>query len=95
MMAKRANYLRTTGSDLADINRDTIKWFERIWPDLDQRLTIVPGKEVIRDLRTHINETLSVSLTDARIIDVMHRDEVPSDLQDLLSALDTFRTTSP
>lgn len=52
---------------------------------------IVPGKEVLHSLRYHLQETLGVSLTNTRIIDAMHRDEVPHDLQDLLRALDTFR----
>jgi energy-coupling factor transporter ATP-binding protein EcfA2 len=95
IMARRWDHLRSTGRDLADINRDTIAWFDQQWNDLTGRLNIVPGKDVLRALRSHLHENLGVSLTDARIVETMHRDEIPDDLQGLLQALDGFRESAP
>ena len=95
IVAKRAVYLRSSGHDFASIHQNTLIWFEEIWANLDRRLAIVPGKEVLRLLKSHLQETFGVSLTDARIIDAMHRDDLPSDLQKLLQGLDTFRTSVP
>jgi energy-coupling factor transporter ATP-binding protein EcfA2 len=95
IMARRSDYLRSTGRDLADINRDTIAWFNLQWNDLTGRLSIVPGKEVLRALRTHLQEHFGVSLTDSRIVESMRRDDIPDDLQELLQTLDKFRQSAP
>jgi hypothetical protein len=95
LTAKRWEYLRSTGRDLSDISRETIKSFDRIWDDLTARLTIVPGKDVLRALRSHVQENFGVSLTNARIVEGMRRDDIPNDLQELLRALDGFRKSAP
>jgi predicted ATP-dependent endonuclease of OLD family len=92
---KRGSHMKSTGRDLAEIYRETFSHFEDMWKDLERRLTIVPGKEVLSKLRNLIQSDYGVSLTDARIIDAMHRDEIPFDLQILLSKLDEFRESAP
>lgn len=94
IMAKRSDHLRSTGRDIAAINRETLSDFNGKWNELANRLTIVPGKDVLRALRSRLQEDVGVSLTDARIVDSMHRDEIPSDLEALLHALDRFRTST-
>jgi hypothetical protein len=49
----------------------------------------------LRSFRDQIQNALGVSLTDARIVEAMHRDEVPSDLLNLLQKLEAFRMASP
>jgi hypothetical protein len=95
IMARRWDHLKSAGRDLADINRDTIAWFDLRWNNLADRLAVVPGKEVLRSLRSHLQENLGVSLTDTRIIESMRRDEIPDDLRELLQALDGFRQSAP
>jgi len=94
LMAKRWEYWRPTGRDLADINRETIAWFEGQWNDLEKRLVIVPGKEVLRDMRTRLQIGIGLSLTEARIVEAMRRDEIPKDLEVLLRQIDEFRRTT-
>jgi predicted ATPase len=91
LMAKRWEYFKPTGKDLADVNREAMASFNEQWNDLDRRLEIVPGKEVLRDLRTRMQTKFGVSLTDARIVEAMHRDEIPNDMQELLREIDQFR----
>lgn len=91
LIARRTNFLRSTGRDAADLTRETLILFSERWDNLDTRLEIVPGKEVIRLFRDKVRETLGISLSDARIVDAIHRDEIPADLQQLLVSLDEFR----
>ena len=95
LVAKRSEKLKPTGRDPADIMKETISEFNQIWDELETRLTIVPGKDVLRALRAYTQEHLGVSLTDARIVDAIHREEIPGDLRDLVHAIDAFRTSAP
>lgn len=90
-IARRTTFLRGTGKDIADITRETLAWFSPRWEDLSLRLTLLPGKEVLRMLRERLQRTLGVSLTDARIVESMHKDEVPQDLVKLLEELENLR----
>ena len=83
-VAKRSEYLRASGIDAATSSIETIKWFNKRWQDLDRRLEIVPGKTVLRRIRTKIQGSFGVTLTDYRIISSFHQDEVPHDLKNLL-----------
>jgi hypothetical protein len=93
-MARRWDYLRSTGRDLADVNRDTMGWFNQAWNDPVERMSIVPGKKVLRVLRGYLQEHFGVSLTEARIIENIRRDDVPQDLRELLEAVDGFRQSA-
>lgn len=95
ILARRWEYLRSSGRDLAEVNRETMAEFGSIWEDLSRRLDIVPGKEVLGQFRRKIQEEFAVSLTDRRIVDAMRREDIPPDLMTLLQALDAFRTSSP
>ena len=90
-MAKRSEYLRASGIDAATSSIETIKWFNKRWQDLDRWLEIVPGKTVLRRIRTKIQGSFGVTLTDYRIISSFHQDEVPHDLKNLLLKLEKYR----
>jgi hypothetical protein len=51
IMAKRWEYFELTGRNLADTNREAMASFNERWNDLDRQIVIVPGKDVLRDLR--------------------------------------------
>lgn len=95
IMARRWDHFRSSGRDLAEINRGTIAWFSQRWNDLMERLKIVPGKEVVREYRNQLQENLGVSLTDARIVENFRREEIPNDLKELLEAINRFRASTP
>ena len=91
LIARRAAHFRSAGKDLASLTRATMAWFSPRWDDLSLRLSMVPGKAVLHTLRAKLQQEFSISLTDAKIIDAFHRDDIASDLQQLLAALDAFR----
>jgi hypothetical protein len=93
LIARRTNHLRSTGRDVADLTRETLAWFSPRWDDLSTRLELVPGKGVLKAFRTRIQESCGLSITEARIVDAIHRDEIPGDLQALIEGLEEFRTT--
>lgn len=91
IIARRTNHLRSSGKDIADITREALASFSPRWSDINTRLSLVPGKEVLGSFRERIQTTLGISLTDSRIIDAMRKDDVPIDLQHLLHEIDNFR----
>jgi hypothetical protein len=91
LIARRSNYLRSKGIDLAIITRETLARFASQWEDLPLRLALVPGKDTVRTFRERTQVKLGVSLTDARIVDAIHKDEIPPDLVALLEELERFR----
>lgn len=91
LIARRTTYLRSSGKDFADLTRETLAAFAPRWDTLATRLELVPGKEVLKAFRDKVQTQFSISLTDARIIDAMHRDEIPQDMHLLVSRVDQFR----
>lgn len=94
ILAKRGDYLRSSGRDSASVTAETIKAFNEQWRNLASRLGLVSGKEVLAKLRTYLQEQYGVSLTDTVIIDSIRREEFPDDLVGLLNKLDAYRTQS-
>ena len=90
-VTKRADYLVHSGIDRATIAEQTMLLVDQKWNSLDSRLEIVPGKEVLKSLRTVIQDRYGVSLTDIRIINNFERDEVPPDMIELCQRLDQWR----
>jgi len=93
LIGRRTTYLRQSGMDNAQITRETIKSFSPKWEDMESRMEIVPGKEVLTKFRDEIQRTHGLSITDARIVEAMHKDEIPDDLISLLEKLDLYRKT--
>ena len=90
-LAKRSEFLRDRGQDVATINAETIRQFNVKWSDINTRLSIVPGKDVLRDLRSEIDGLYGVSLTDIKIIDEFRGEEIPEDFICLINSLEQIR----
>jgi energy-coupling factor transporter ATP-binding protein EcfA2 len=88
---KRAKYLQKSKRDPATITLETIRLFESKWENIDTRMEIVPGKQVLRQLRDEIQSKYGVSLTDFRIINEFKRNEIPIDLCELIKLLEEYR----
>lgn len=91
-VAKRSQYLNGSKRDPATINAETMSIFEKKWKDIESRMEIVPGKDVLRMLRAEIQSRYSVNLTDYKIVEEFNASDIPDDLRDLLFRLDRFRT---
>lgn len=88
---KRVNYFGKSKRDGATITYETIRLFESKWDNINTRMKIVPGKQVLKKLRDEIQEKYGVSITDFRIIDEFKRAEIPDDFRDLIKQLEEYR----
>jgi hypothetical protein len=91
-IAKRGKYLERSYTDSATLTAETILWFDAKWTKISERMEIVPGKLVLRALRTELQTRYKVNLTDFRIIDEFKTSEIPQDLLDLLTKLEKYRS---
>ena len=94
-LAKRTEFLRHLGKDPATINAETIELFEQKWIELQSRMCLVPGKMILKGLRTEIDALYHVNLTDIKIIDEFKIEEIPTNLQELIGKLEYFRMSFP
>ncbi|WP_460114815.1 ATP-dependent nuclease [Pseudomonas sp. H3_G03] len=90
-IARRLGYYQGKKEDASTISRTAIEKFEEMWADLNSRMQVVPGKTTLRLLRDAIQTEYNVNMTDVQIIDEFKVEEIPKDLQDLITNLDAFR----
>jgi len=64
--------------------------FDDKWDDLDSRLSIVPGKELLSRLNTHLQKTYRVTVTPNLIIAAMTESDVPIEIKTIIASLDEF-----
>jgi len=96
-VARRQDFFRFSHSklDSATIAQETLHVIDSKWRNLETRMEIVPGKEVLAALRLRVRTLYSVNVSDHRIINSFHLDEVPTDLKMLMDGLEEFRKTNP
>lgn len=92
-IARRNDFLKSTGKDTATITTETIIRFEEKWKNLDERMEIVPGKQILRMLRDEVQKLYSINLTDIKIVDEFTRAEIPDNLAELVEKLESFRAS--
>lgn len=92
-IAKRAVFLAGSRSDPATTTAETIRWFDDRWNVLEERMKIVPGKEVIHALRDQVQHRWKVNLTDIRIVDAFRLEDIDPDLASLVRQLEAFRAS--
>ncbi|WBV43790.1 ATP-dependent endonuclease [Pseudoroseomonas cervicalis] len=92
-ISKRIEYHKRSRINTSDITSEAIKIFNYNWSTLEGRLKISPGKEVLGLLRVYLQEKFGISLTEAKIIESMHLEEIPKDLTDMLDSLEYFRNS--
>ena len=91
-ISHRVRYLSKSKKHPSVVTQETIEWFENKWRTLETRLEIVCGKDVLSELRHQLQDRYGITLTDHKIIDSFTKDELPTDLLELLKVLDTFRS---
>lgn len=90
-VAKKLAHHKRSEKDASTLSKQAIQEFERKWADIRVRMTIVPGKSVLRALRDAVQIDLGINLTDIQIIDEHRETEIPSDLKALIARLEAFR----
>lgn len=88
-LAKWTDYHGGRRKDITTVTQEALEAFNLAWSTLDGRLAVIPGKNALARLRTRF-QVMGINLTDARIVAVMHTDEIGSDLKRLIVELDAF-----
>ena len=65
--------------------------FDQKWAEIDTRLEIVPGKRVLKELRTMVQREYGITVTDFQILEAYRVEDVPPDMARLIASLDEFR----
>lgn len=91
-IAKRTRFRKSAPQDDATVATETIAWVDARWPLLEERLKLVPGKEVLSALRERVQGVCGATLGDQRILDALRKGDIAHDLVQLLHKLDKFRT---
>lgn len=92
-LAKREEFFVRTGQNRATINEQTLRKFEDSWKNIETRISILPGKETLKALRTELQAKFGTSPTDTKIIENFKKDEIPADMVELCTMLEQFRRT--
>lgn len=82
------------GTDTATASAAVHKELEAKWADFEERMKVVPGKEVLSGLNTILQERYKVSITTTLIVSKMRSSEVPMEMRSLIDGLRTFVRSS-
>jgi len=82
---------QTPGVDDSTITEQLMTQYENEWSDFQTRLTLVPGKELLSGLNSHIQEHYGISVTSSLIIESFVKSEIPKDMLALVEQIDRFR----
>lgn len=93
--AKRWDREGGRGTHEAIINEKAIAELETLWSDPSARFAIIGGKAALSHVAALAKEKLEASLTANSIIEAMRVDEIPADMIQIVSGLDTFSRTAP
>lgn len=88
-----SKYLRRTkpNLDLTTINESLLKQFDELWSSLENRLQIVPGKELLAKLNEHLQTAYGISVSNTQILKHMKVHEIPAEMVSLVEELEDFR----
>lgn len=90
-VAKKLAFHKRSEKDGSTLSKQSIQEFESKWGDIRTRMSVVPGKVMLRALRDAVQTDIGVNLTDIQIIDEYRENEIPHDLKSLIERLEAFR----
>ena len=76
--------------DDSTVTSQLLAAFDDKWHDLDTRLDMVPGKEVLSRLNERLQKICGVSITPTLIIEAMTESDVASEIKKIIASLDEF-----
>ena len=76
--------------DETTITKNILEDFEKLWNNIEERLSIVSGRKVFSALNAYLQENYKITLTPNRIITYMKQKEIPEELKELIEKLNDF-----
>lgn len=95
-LSKQHPFLKNKDPSVDDttLNQKILEEFESIWINMDSRIKLVPGKELLTNLNSWLQDKYSISITPTQVISAMKKDEVPEEIRRLLEKLELFRKSN-
>ena len=81
---------RTFSIDDSTVTSQLLAAFDDKWGDLNTRLDMVPGKEVLSRLNTYLQKAYGVTVTPMLIIDSMKDADVSDEMKAMILSLQEF-----
>lgn len=78
-------------TDESTIIEAILRDFELKWKELSEKLKLVPGKEFLSALNARLQKDYKITITAANIVSSIQKNEIPSELTNLVSEIDDFR----
>ena len=76
--------------DEATITSQLLAAFDSTWKNLNTRLDIVPGRDILSRLNAHLQKTCGVTITPNLIIECMSEAEIPDEMRMVVTELNNF-----
>lgn len=92
-ISKKLAFHKRSDLDASTLSKQVMQEFEHNWSDIRTRMTIAPGKTVLRALRDTVQTDLGINLTDFQIIDEYKVSEIPVEIKTLINRLESFRNS--
>jgi energy-coupling factor transporter ATP-binding protein EcfA2 len=92
-ISKRLSFEKSVHPNLDDstITEKMMMEFEEQWEKIENRLCIVPGKQVFSSLNKYLQENYKITLTFSQVIDGFSPENVPDEILGLIKSIDLFR----
>ena len=92
-ISKRLSFEKSVHPNLDDstITEKMMMEFEEQWEKIENRLCIVPGKQVFSSLNKYLQENYKITLTSSQVIDGFSPENVPDEILGLIKSIDLFR----
>ena len=74
----------------ATFSQVILEEFEELWGSEEGRLMIIPGKEALGALNSHLQSVFGINVTPTSIVDAMSLDEIPKEIRLLVTDLGVF-----
>jgi hypothetical protein len=91
-LKRQQPYIKSLNRSLDDstVTSQLLAAFDDKWMELHSRLDMVPGKDVLSKLNTHLQKAYGVTVTPALIIGAMTKSDVASEIKMIIKSLDEF-----
>ncbi len=92
-LGSRTKFERKRGPHLDDstITEELMAEFDKLWSDIEKRMTLVPGKNALAMLNDYLQKKFDITISPSLIIDSFRANQVPDEMVELIEDLEKFR----
>jgi len=92
-LGRRRMFEKSINPSLDDstIDEQLMTEFEERWTDPEERYLLVPGKDILSALNSHLQAKFNITISAALIISCFRKEEIPKEMIDLIEEIDGFR----